>query len=99
RFHTPKKVPGNNMKKSPVVTKAISKRDRASSRARVKANISAGQGPGGLGFDAVVAISARELAIPLLQTTASSKAAARGKRMLFWRGAWGWRSFSTSSSL
>src|SRR5215469_283110 len=35
RFHTPSSVPGNSMKISPVVTKAISKRDSASSRARV----------------------------------------------------------------
>src|SRR5262249_49060273 len=43
RFHTPRNVPGKSMKKSPEVTKAMSKRDNASSRARTFANISAGE--------------------------------------------------------
>src|SRR5215510_6121704 len=63
RFHTPRSVPGNSMKKRPLVTKAISKRDNASSRARVSAKICAGESAGPIGADDAVANSAGEVAI------------------------------------
>src|SRR6516225_9556224 len=44
RFHTPRNVPGNNMKKSPEVTNVIRSRESDSSLARVFANTSAGDG-------------------------------------------------------
>src|SRR5262249_9760600 len=58
RFHTPRNVPGNSMKKSPDVTKAMSKRDNDSSLARTRAITSARESAGPL--CGAVAISASD---------------------------------------
>src|SRR5215472_17001380 len=71
RFQTPRNVPGNSMKNNPVLTKAISKRERPSSRARVRANTSVGESPGPLNNAVVSAneadtiISPRPLRFPI----------------------------------
>src|SRR5215470_1234300 len=60
RFHTPRNVPGNNMKKSPELTNVMRSRESDSSLARARANTSAGDRTAGVDTEHV-AISAIDM--------------------------------------
>ena len=96
RFQTPRNVPGNTMKKSPVVTNAINRRDSASSRIRAISKSCAGESVGRSSpfEDPTVGIFGVAMRLHPRQTTAVSSSTARGKRMLFSRCTCRCRSFS-----